>query len=135
MVRKHWPKARITGVDIDPIMVDLGRKYLGLDRVQVQVKVQDAFEFCSNQALAFNRHDLILVDTYLGHNYPKKFESEKFLRLIVRLLTSNGVAVFNRLYWDEKRALAVKFSNRLENIFPRVEVFYPEANMMIICSN
>ncbi|KKR44389.1 MAG: hypothetical protein UT76_C0005G0015 [Candidatus Woesebacteria bacterium GW2011_GWB1_40_12] len=30
LVRKKWPEAKITGVDIDPIMVELGEKYLGL---------------------------------------------------------------------------------------------------------
>jgi len=48
-------------------------------------------------------------------------------------LVGDGVAVFNRLYYDQKRAEAVNFLSKLEKIFPRVTALYPEANVMYLC--
>ncbi len=125
LVKKYWPEAKITGVDIDPVMVELGKKYLGMP--EVNIVLGDAGKI-PNQ-----KFDLILIDTYLGDSYPEKFEKEGFIRLVKKHLNKSGVAVFNRLYFREKRAGAVKFGGKLEKIFPKVEYFYPEANLMFIC--
>ncbi|OGM26568.1 hypothetical protein A3D00_03590 [Candidatus Woesebacteria bacterium RIFCSPHIGHO2_02_FULL_38_9] len=144
LIRKYWLKAKITGVDIDPMMVGLGEKYLGLSRVQVQVQVQDAYDFVSTSSLSagkagsavkpFNGYDLICIDLYLGSEFPKKFESEVFLRLVLKLLTSSGVAIFNHLYGYNHRTSAIKFGKKLERVFKKVNPYYPEANVMFICS-
>ena len=128
LVRKYWPLARVTGVDIDPIMVSLGKKYLGLSRVKVEIG--DAKEFLKNK----KKFDLILVDTYLGENFPEKFEKEDFLLSVKSSLSGEGIAVFNRLYYGEKRPLAIKFGERLDKIFGKVERIFPEANVMFMAS-
>jgi hypothetical protein len=123
-VRLLWPNAKVTGVDIDPIMVELGNKYLGLDKVNVDIKITDAYGFNSSG------YDLVIVDLYNGDQFPGKFEDDKFLKR----LTKNKLVIFNRLYFGDKRSIAVKFGNRLQKIFPNVEWFYPQANLMFICS-
>src|SRR5688572_6244371 len=40
LIRKSWPNVKITGVDIDPMMVELGKKYLDLSEVKVDIKIQ-----------------------------------------------------------------------------------------------
>src|SRR4030042_3481181 len=132
------PDVEIIGVDLDPIMVDLGKKYLGLDKYKVNVVIGDAYQYISqkskvksqNDKSKLKKHDLILVDLYVGREYPKKFEDEIFLQSIKSQLTGEGIAIFNRLYYGEKRSEAVKFGNKLEKIFRRVDVVYPEANVM-----
>ncbi len=126
LIRKFWPKAEITGVDIDPVMVELGKKYLGLNKVKTEIN--DAYDWLNkNKERNF---DLVLVDIYQGREFPKKFEEENFLKL----LTKFNIVVFNRLYYGEKRPEAMKFGEKLEKIFPKVERFFPEANLMFICS-
>ncbi len=132
VVQKYWPKAKITGVDIDPVIVELGKKYLGLDKIQVQIKVQDAYQY-TKYNIQNTKFDLIIVDTYIGYEYPTKLESDLFLKLILRHLSENGIAVFNRLYFDKQRPAAMKFGNKLEKVFTRVEYFYPQANLMFLC--
>lgn len=134
LVRKFWPDTEITGVEIDPIMVELGRKYLGLDKVGIDIKIEDAYEFlttANNQQP--KTYDLILVDLYVGYDVPKKFTKEGFFKLILRLLSSEGIAVFNRLYFGEKRKEAEKLGQKLEKIFSKVERVYPEVNVMFVC--
>jgi len=129
LAARFWPKTIITGVDVDPIMIELGKKYLGLDKLKLKIVIGDAEKYLS--AISY---DLILVDMYVGDKFPKKFESEAFLKQILGLLSGNGVAIFNRLYYGEKRPEAMKFGEKLEGIFSKVEYFYPEANVMLVCS-
>ena len=80
LVRKKWPEAKITGVDIDPIMVELGEKYLGLREFDVDTKIGDAFDYLIKyQSSAINHFDLIIADLYNGDKYPEKFETSAFL--------------------------------------------------------
>lgn len=132
LVKKFWPEAKIAGVDIDPVMVELGRKYLGLDGVNVVI--EDASSFTIDAHRKSQKYDLILIDTYLGSSYPPEFERDDFLIRIKGLLTNSGLAVFNRLYFAEKRPQAAKFGAKLEKVFARVDYVFPEANVMFVCS-
>lgn len=128
LVRKYWPKVEITGVDIDPVMVELGKKYLNLDEAKVNINITDAYKFIMLKRL---KYDLVLVDLYHGDIFPEKFEDESFLKK----LTSSKIVVFNRLYYGEKRSQAVKFLKKLEKIFIKADPLYPEANIMFLCYN
>src|SRR3989344_1007167 len=44
LIRKYWPGAKITGVEIDPIMVELGKKYLDLSD-EIEIEIGDARKF------------------------------------------------------------------------------------------
>lgn len=138
LTRKNYPEAKITGVDIDPVMVDLGKKYLKLDEYQVQVQVQDAFEFLKSKIenrKSQNHYDLVCIDLYVGEDFPEKFGEEEFIKLVKKVLKKDGTAIFNRTYYDEKRTQAKKFGEKLEKHFGNVKWFYPEANLMFVCEN
>lgn len=132
--RKLWPFGQITGVDFDEVIVNLGKKYLGLGDVNADIVVSDAYEFIEKSVTEKKEYDLVIVDLYVGQEFPVVFESDIFLQNIDKVLSRNGVAVFNRLYFADKRPRTVKFGNNLEKIFGKVEYFYPEANVMLICN-
>lgn len=132
--RKLWPFGQITGVDFDEVIVNLGKKYLGLGDVNADIVVSDAYEFIEKSVTEKKEYDLVIVDLYVGQEFPVVFESDVFLQNIDKILSRNGVAVFNRLYFADKRPRTVKFGNNLEKIFGKVEYFYPEANVMLICN-
>ena len=136
LARKFWPDAKIAGVEIDPIMVNLGKKYLKLDAVGVDVIIDDAYKFVANSSkLIAQSYDLILVDLYIGYDVPEKFQSENYIHLVRSLLVRSGTAVFNRLYFGEKRKEAEKFGEKLEKVFSKVERIFPEANVMFVCES
>lgn len=135
LVSKYWPEAQIAGVEIDPVIIELGRKYLGLDKMAIKTHIEDGYIFIQKQTKQKNKFDLVCIDTYIGQEFPKKFEDEKFLENILKILDEKGVAVFNRLYYKEKIQQAYEFKKKLENIFPKVEVVKPEANIMFLCSH
>jgi len=135
LVRKNWKDAKITGVDVDPVIVELGKKYMKLDKQNVNIIIGDAYKLITNyQLLIPSGYDLICFDTYVGADFPKKFESVLFLRQVKKLLSEDGIAIFNRLYGPEDRDDAIKFESNLMEVFPEVTRLYPEANIMFVCS-
>ena len=131
IIKKYYPNAKITGVEIDKNMIKLGEKYLELR--DIKSIVDDAYSFSQKELRTKNKYNLIIVDLYLGDKFPEKFETNEFLETIKRLLFREGMVIFNRLYYDKKRKEAILFANRLQKIYNNVEYFYPEANLMLIC--
>ena len=108
--------------------MELGRKYLGL--TGLEVVIGDAADFVKKSK---KKYDLVLIDTYIGYEFPKRFEEEGFLKDVKKNLENSGIAVFNRLYMADRRAGAIRFGERLDKVFKRVERIYPEANVMFEC--
>ena len=135
LIKKYWSEAKITGVEIDPIMVDLGKKYLKLDETGVDIRIEDAENFLltTSHKSSIIKYDLILVDLYVGYDVPDKFTKENFFKLILKLLSPNGVAIFNRLYYADKKKEAEKLGEKLEKIFSKITRVYPKVNVMFVC--
>lgn len=130
ILRKNYPEIKITGVDIDPVIVDLGKKYLKLDEQNVDIKIQDVNEFKTTK-----KYDLVCVDTYQGDQFPEEFATEEFAKKVKSFLHKDGIAIFNRLYGPEDRKIALEHEKVLEKVFASVERNYPEANIMFVCKS
>ena len=128
---EKWPGAKMAGVEIDSVMVSLGKKYLKLAQSDLEIKIEDANEYVKETP---ERFDLICVDVYVGGKVPEKLETVEFFEKVKDILKEDGVVVINRLYYGEKRKEAIKILEKLEKVFTNVKVVYPEANVMFICS-
>lgn len=131
LIRKYYPDTKITGVDIDPIFIEYGKKYFGLDELSIQTVVDDAYAFIKKTK---DKYDLIIIDVYQGRDVPEGFDTPAFVRKVSSLLDESGVVVFNRLYYGDKRPIAMRFLKTLEKEFKTVDPIYPQANVMFICS-
>lgn len=130
LVSKHWPAAKIIGVDIDPDMVDLGRKYLSLSDVKnLEFVVADAEKWIGKQKQKF---DLALVDLYKGSKMPEQFRQPPFIQKVNRLLESGGIAAFNHLYSYDERKDALLLEQEIRKVFPVIIAVTPEANIIFI---
>lgn len=130
LVRKYWPDSQIKGVDIDPFMVDLGKKYLGLGKLNIDIVIEDASDFVKKEK---GKYDLVCIDMYKGENVPKEFEEVEFIGKVRNMLDEEGIAVFNRLYGPNDRPKSMEMGRKLETVFNKVEYIYPQANVMFIC--
>lgn len=84
----RWPDMAIVGVEIDPVMIRLGKKYFGLDQTpKLKIVKQDGFQFVKSTQQKF---DLILLDAYIGNQ-------KKAISIPQRLLTENGAVITNNL--------------------------------------
>ncbi len=125
-----WPKAKITGLEIDPIMIKLGEKYFGLKSYnQLKIEIQDAFEWLHDHRQAY---DVVYVDMYIGRDVPFQATTRSFLQKIKFHLNENGVAVFNRLKLKNQSGSLKDFDKDLRYIFHDVRVIPTPVNRVFM---
>src|SRR3989344_2134100 len=124
LVRDSWKEAKITGVDIDPVIVELGKKYMKLDRSNVDINIEDAEKFIAKLIKDKKKFNLICFDTYVGDTFPEKFESLSLIKQVSSILSEDGLVIFNRLYGSEDRVAALSFAKTLEKVFSSVVRVY-----------
>lgn len=132
LVSKYWPAARITGVDIDCQMIELGEKYLGLgDVINLTKVVGDAEEYV-DKIEGKKSFNLVLVDVYKGVRIPDKFARINFLKKIKNILSPGGIACFNHLYSAIEKEEADIFGEKVRKVFSASTSVKPEANIIFI---
>lgn len=132
LVNKYWPDARITGIDIDPVMVELGKKYLGLSRMNsIKIAIEDAEEWIDKNR-GKKSFDLVLIDVYKGARIPEKFTTPDFIKKVNNILKRGGIAAFNHLYSAAEKEDGDSLGTKLREIFPALITVKPEANIIFI---
>ena len=115
VLTKFFPKAKITGVDIDKSIVELGKRYFNLSSIKnLEIIISDASKFLKTQQKTY---DLIFVDLYKGYSIPKKFQTDCFLKNLNKNLGKNGYVVFNMLAIQMKKPEAKSFLDKVEKIY------------------
>ncbi|OGG15186.1 hypothetical protein A2773_04850 [Candidatus Gottesmanbacteria bacterium RIFCSPHIGHO2_01_FULL_39_10] len=138
ILKKRHPYISITGIEIDPKMLDLAKKYFGLSETErICLIIADAIHWVSNyyyqNNLYSSKFDLILVDLFIGKKIPSEFEGEKFLSNLKGLLNPQGVVIINLLKDNPSTNLDL-FIAKLKNIFSDVSYSQPLVNYIIYCS-
>ena len=134
VIHKFFPKAKILGVEIDPMMIKLGKKYFDLSTVKnLEIKICDAISPITDHWSLITNHDLILVDLYVGDRVPKEATKETFIKNVKKSLSPSGIAVFNRLYYGKKKKEANQFEARLKKIFSQIESVRTPASIFFLC--
>ncbi len=114
LVRKLYPNAAITAVDIDLLMVDIGRKYFGLGKIKnIEIVIADALDFVKK----FNQdthYDLVLVDCFEGKYIPKKLENLDFLETLKK---HSRYTLINRIFWYDHHETTMNFLRSLATRF------------------
>lgn len=133
---EKWPGVKITGIEIDPKIIGVGKKYFNLDKIpNLKIIVGDAIKTITNQPSTINnrKYNLILVDLYQGQRFPKEAESEEFLNGLKRILAKDGLIVFNRLNFGKHKKETSNFLEKLKEFFPKVFFQKTESNLFIFC--
>lgn len=135
LVSERYPKVKITGVEIDPEVVELGKRYFGLGRINnLEIRIEDAINFIIRSLSTDNHYDLILIDLYLGNESPKEGETEQFLRSLQKQLSPKGWVIFNRLYYTESAKRNAEIFNRtLQRVFDHVKAVRVNWNRLYLC--
>lgn len=131
LLYEYWPDSEITGVDIDEKMVEMGRKYLNLDRVSnLKIFIAEANSWVDK---CKEKYDLVLVDIYKGVSIPSEFTTAIFMGGVKRLINGEGIAAFNHLYSSIEKKDADEFGRRLRGVYSAIISVTPEANIIYIC--
>lgn len=96
LLAKKCPGVNIVGVEIDPVMIGLGKRYFDLGEIpNLTILQRDAYSCINTLIREKRRFDLILVDLYFGGR--DQVLSRKFGEKILRLCASGRQAIWNRL--------------------------------------
>jgi spermidine synthase len=91
---------KITGVEIDPDIIQIANQYFKLDEIeQLEIIIDDAFEFVLKTT---EKYDLIIIDVFQDTTMPNFLYEAFFTDQICFLLRSKGVVLFNTMLLNEK---------------------------------
>ncbi|HCE48639.1 MAG: hypothetical protein UY17_C0026G0007 [Candidatus Beckwithbacteria bacterium GW2011_GWC2_47_9] len=133
-IKRHWRKAKMTGVEIDPHVVEMARCYFDLATIKnLNISVADGIDYVAKMSRGKKptKFDLIIVDAYLGNDMPKSFKTKTWFKQLAKLLTHNGVVIYNHLFYDQYRLAAEKFIKDLETEFGKVTLVRAGQNLLI----
>ena len=93
LTEKYGLKCKITGIEKDPVVIELAKQYFNIDNYKnLELICEDAYTFVQQNN---NSYDLIVMDIFIDDEVPKSFHKEEFLYNLNRLLASNGILFYN----------------------------------------
>lgn len=110
----------IDGVEIDPEIVTLGRRYFDMNEPNLQVHVTDGRAFLGTSG---RKYDWVVVDAYQGSDIPFHLVTKEFFAQVRESLGPKGVLAINIAWWSPDDAeLLRKIVTTVETAFPSVYV-------------
>jgi spermidine synthase len=110
----------IDGVEIDPAIVDVGRKYFNMNESNLHVYVQDGRTFIETTQA---QYDLVAIDAFQQPYIPFQLTTREFFTAIRSHLSSTGVVAINTGHTAQDFRLVQAFVNTMSQVFPSVYVF------------
>lgn len=133
LVARTWPSALITGIEIDPDMVKLGKKYLHLNEVKrLTTIIGDARDKVTRSK---QKYDLILVDVYKGGNIPIHLKTPQYFRRLFERLNPGGVIVFNLLFYTTITKQEAEVSISIIEKFSDITLLRELTNLLVVCKS
>ena len=109
----------IDGWEIDPAIVEVGRKYFAMTMPNLNVHVEDGRYGLSQSPEKF---DIIAVDAYRPPYIPPHMTTREFFEMAASHLTSRGVLTINVGRAPNDRSLINGLATTLATIFPSIHV-------------
>lgn len=116
LTKKFGPIA-IDGVEIDPIMVELGQKYLDFREKNVKIIIDDAKNFIKDARF---KYDLVCVDLFSHGDVAVGTESKIFFEDIKQIISKNGIVVINKIFTNNQDLK--KYVDFLHEIFSKTDI-------------
>jgi spermidine synthase len=109
----------IDGVEIDPAIVDVARRFFDLNLANLHVIVQDGrYYLAHSQEL----YDVIIIDAYRPPYIPFQLTTAEFFRQVHDHLTPDGVVAINVARTETDYTLVDAIASTLKAVYPRVYV-------------
>ncbi|MHB8490294.1 MAG: spermidine synthase [Candidatus Dormibacteria bacterium] len=117
----EYPGIEIDGVELDPVVTELARRYMGLDAIpNLHVITADGREFLESTA---RRYDLIVVDAYRTEYIPFYLATREFFSLLHAHLDPGGGIALNVERVPGNDQLVQAISGTVAAEFPQVWVW------------
>jgi len=110
----------IDGVEIDPQIVDVGRKYFGMNEPNLHVYTEDGRTF---MATTHAQYDVVAIDAFQQPYIPFQLTTREFFTQIRSHLSPTGVVALNTGHTTHDFRLVQAFVNTMSQVFPSVYIF------------
>lgn len=118
-------KGKITGVEIDPAMIEVANTYFKLNEIpNLNIVIDDAFEFVLKTK---ENYDLIIIDVFQDTTMPNFLFEDFFINRVNFLLRKDGFILFNTMVInDGNRERNLKYKSKFNGnyslrMYPKVE--------------
>ena len=135
LLNERGVNCQITCVELDESIIAVCEKYLDaaiLSRLNIVCSDAECYV-----ATCKEKFDLIINDTFIDNQIPKKFQTEKYSEQLNKLLSPGGMLLFNRLMTTA--ALKEESINYLETIFekkfPTSRYIRTKSNLVLVYEN
>lgn len=125
----------ITGVEIDPKLVQLGKRYFHLKSTAAKVVNEDGRVYLRTTKSSYN---LMIVDAYSQEIYiPFYLTTKQFFQEAAKHLDQNGILAINVNATSSKSALLRAIERTLKTVFPHVYIAKAPGtyNQLLVGSN
>ena len=119
---RDFPGIRLHAVDLDPVVVDVARRYFHLPRSpRLTVEVEDGRRFLAGDG---RKWDAIMIDAYFSDSIPFHLTTREFFELVRSRLRPGGVVVSNVIgaVRGSSSQLFRAFYRTYRSVFPTVAV-------------
>ena len=110
----------IDGVEIDPAIVNVGRKYFGMNERNLNVYEEDGRTFLET---THRKYDVVAIDAFQQPYIPFQLTTREFFTIVRAHLSPDGVVALNTGHTTTDYRLVQAFVNTLSQVFPSVYVF------------
>lgn len=118
-LHQHYPSAKITCVDIDPVMEKIAKRFFGLKDIhQITYVSADARDYI--KTVSASSFDLVVVDLFIGDDIPSFVDSQEFLVPLRNSLKPGGVVVINYQSYRKYAVRRAQLDKHLSLLFSRV---------------
>jgi len=116
---KVFRNMEIDGFEIDPKIIDVGKKYFGMDLPNLNPIVQDGRWGLEHSP---NTYDIISIDAYRPPYIPSHLTTQEFFQIVHDHLTADGVMAINIGRSPDDRRLIDSLATTIRTVFPSIYV-------------
>ncbi len=114
-----FPNIHVDGFEIDPKIIEVGKKYFGMDIPQLAAFAQDGRLGLAGSG---RKYQIISVDAYRPPYIPAHLTTIEFFQTVFDHLTSDGVMVINVGRAPSDRQLVDALYSTIAEVFPSVYI-------------
>jgi spermidine synthase len=114
---EFFPGTRVDGVELDPKLSEIGRRYFHMDNPRLRIHNQDARPWLRQTDARF---DAILVDAYRQPYIPFYLATREFFELVRDRLAPGGIMIINIGHPEREEGLERVLSATIGDAFPYV---------------
>jgi Spermidine synthase len=134
--RYFFPNSRIDGVDIDPKIITIAKKYFDLTDHDAHIYIDDGRAFLLSKAA--KKYDLVIIDAYHDISIPFHMATREFFDQVKKNLKPEGIVAVNINIHSEKNPELINyFTQTIKSKFNKVYRcdIHSFTNTMVIASD